>query len=372
MSSFFQNVPLSPPDPVFGLQASYEKDSDSKKMNLGVGAYRDENGRPWVLPVVKKAKEIILNDSSLNHEYLSIGGIKEYCDLAASLMLGKDWYNANKSNVACLQSLSGTGALRIAAEFVAKFLKGTVVYISNPSWGNHKTIFSTAGLECREYRYWDGKNLSLDLNGLVEDLENAPEKSLIILHACAHNPTGVDPTQDQWKKIAEVIKKKNHIPLFDSAYQGFASGDLDKDAFAVRHFVNSGFEIILCQSFAKNFGLYSERTGLLSFVTKDSTKADSVRSQINLLARASYSNPPKFGALIVLTVLKNEKLYQEWTENLKTMSGRIIQMRKRLYDELVKRGTSGTWEHIVNQIGMFSFTGLNGMFKFIFTSSIYI
>lgn len=371
MSTFFADVPLSPPDPVFGLQSMLEKDDNPKKMNLGIGAYRDESGHPWVLPVVRKAKELILTNQSLNHEYLPISGIKEYCDLAAALMMGDQWYNQNKSRVACLQSLSGTGALRIAAEFVSKFLPKTLVYISNPSWGNHKTIFSASGLQCREYRYWDPKILGLDLNGMLEDLENAPEGSLIILHACAHNPTGVDPTQEQWKKIAEVVKRKKLFPLFDSAYQGFASGDLDKDAFAVRYFAENGFELILCQSFAKNFGLYSERTGLLSFVTNDSTCAEHVRSQIALLARANYSNPPKFGALIVLTVLKNKELFQEWRENLKTMSGRIIAMRKRLFDELKKRGTPGNWEHIVNQIGMFSFTGLNGMSS-LFTTISYL
>lgn len=195
---------------------------------------------------------------------------------------------------------------------------------------------------------------------MLEDFNNAPEGSVILLHACAHNPTGVDPTMDEWKQIAAVLKAKKLFPLFDSAYQGFASGDLDQDAQAVRYFAAEGFELFVAQSFAKNFGLYGERAGALHVLVSDANTAAPVHSQLNLFIRASFSNPPKYGALIVAAVLKDASLYDQWRESLRIMSGRIIAMRKALYDALIARKTPGDWKHIVSQIGMFSYTGLNG------------
>ena len=226
--------------------------------------------------------------------------------------------------------------------------------------GNHKAIFAACKVEPREYRYWNPKTLGLDLAGLLEDLTAAPEGSVVLLHACAHNPTGVDPTMDEWKQIADLIRQKKHFPLFDSAYQGFASGDLDKDAQAVRYFAEQGFELFVAQSFAKNFGLYGERAGALHVVVKEAQYAAPVHSQLNLVIRASFSNPPKYGALIVASVLKDKALFDSWRESLRVMSGRIIAMRKALYDALVARKTPGDWKHIINQIGMFSYTGLTG------------
>lgn len=193
---------------------------------------------------------------------------------------------------------------------------------------------------------------------MLEDLTNAPKGSVILLHACAHNPTGVDPTMEEWKVIADKIKEKGHFPLFDSAYQGFASGDLDKDAAAVRFFAERGFELFVAQSFAKNFGLYGERAGALHVVVADAKTADPVHSQLNLFIRSSFSNPPKYGALIVAAVLKDKQLYAQWQESLRVMAGRIINMRELLYEALKKRNTPGDWKHIISQIGMFSYTGL--------------
>lgn len=194
---------------------------------------------------------------------------------------------------------------------------------------------------------------------MLEDLKNAPNGSIIVLHACAHNPTGVDPTEEQWKQIADVIEQKRHVPFFDSAYQGFASGDLDRDAYSVRYFASRGMEMLIAQSYSKNFGLYSERCGCLVVVTKTPDLANRVKSQLARIARPMISNPPAFGARLVDMILNNRELYAEWNSNLKTMANRIIEMRKRLFDALVKRGTPGTWNHIVDQIGMFSFTGLS-------------
>lgn len=195
---------------------------------------------------------------------------------------------------------------------------------------------------------------------MLEDLNNAPEGSVIVLHACAHNPTGVDPTMEEWKQIATTIREKKHFPLFDSAYQGFASGDLEKDAQAVRFFAAEGFELFVAQSFAKNFGLYGERTGALHVLVNDAKTAPAIHSQLSLIIRASFSNPPKYGAMIVAAVLKDPKLFEQWRESLRVMAGRIIAMRQQLYDALIARKTPGDWTHITSQIGMFSYTGLTG------------
>jgi len=310
-----------------------------------------------VLPCVKKAEEIIFK-ANVDHEYLPIDGLKELQVESAKLMLG-DFYAKNPKSVVSIQSLSGTGALRIGGEFINKFLPGRTIYISDPTWGNHKAVFTSSGLKHKDYRYFNSKTLGLDFEGFIEDVKNAPDGSIILLHACAHNPTGVDPTQEQWKAIAEVLKSKKHVPFFDCAYQGFATGSLERDRFAMEYFANQGFEMFIAQSFAKNFGMYGERVGCFHIVCKAET-SEQVTSQLKLVARPMYSNPPSFGARIVTTVLKNPELYNEWKQNLITMSGRIKQVRELLYKELTETlKTPGDWRHILNQIGMFTYTGLS-------------
>ena len=257
------------------------------------------------------------------------------------------------------QAISGTGALRFAAEFFARFIpKGSKAYVSKPTWGNHINIFNDAGIAVEEYRYWDAQKKSLNLTALLEDIQKAPVKSVFIMHSCAHNPTGVDPTADQWRQIADALESRQHYIIFDSAYQGFASGDLDKDAYALRYFASRGMEYLLCQSYSKNFGLYNERCGCVVAVTKTPQLAANIKTQLAKIARPMISNPPAFGARIVDSILNTPALFDEWQSNLKTMSGRIIEMRQRLFDALKRKGTPGTWNHIVDQIGMFSFTGL--------------
>lgn len=213
--------------------------------------------------------------------------------------------------------------------------------------------------DAREYRYWDERTRGIDFDGFIADLKSAPEGAVIILHACAHNPTGCDPTKEQWVKLADVIEEKKLFPFFDSAYQGFASGDPVHDAFAVRYFVERGFELFCSQSFAKNFGLYNERVGNLTVVQRNPETSAAVQSRMTLLVRYNYSNPPAFGARIVGKVFNDPELKQEWMDSIKTMSSRIIKMRKMLKEELESLKTPGTWNHIVDQIGMFSYTGLN-------------
>ncbi|KAI1290137.1 Aspartate aminotransferase, cytoplasmic [Halotydeus destructor] len=359
MASRFSGVQGAPPVEIFALMAKYKEDVDPNKVDLGVGAYRTDEAKPWVLPVVRKAELAISSDESLNHEYLPILGLAEFSKAATSMLLGSESVALTEGRAFGIQALSGTGALRVGADFLARTVGLKTAYASAPSWPNHKLIFENAGFsEFKSYRYWDAANRALDFNGFCEDLNAAPEGSVILLHACAHNPTGVDPTDDQWAAIADIIEAKNLFPFFDCAYQGFASGDLERDSRTVRYFVSRGFELFCAQSFAKNFGLYNERAGNLTVVVKQAEVIANIKAQLTLVVRGNYSNPPAHGARIVHHVLSDAALYDEWKTNIKSMSGRILEMRKALRDKLEALGTPGKWDHITSQIGMFSFTGL--------------
>ncbi|EPE27868.1 PLP-dependent transferase [Glarea lozoyensis ATCC 20868] len=357
-------VPKAPEDPLFGLMAAYRKDTDERKVDLGIGAYRDDNAKPWVLPVVKKADDILRNDPALNHEYLPIAGLSEFTSAAARLILGADSPAIAENRTCSLQTVSGTGAVHLGALFLARFYPGKpTVYFSNPTWANHNQIFSNVHLPIATYPYFSKSTKGLDWEGMKQAVTDAPEHSIILLHACAHNPTGVDLTKAQWKELASVMKQNSHFPFFDCAYQGFASGDLAKDAWALRYFVEQGFELCVAQSFAKNFGLYGERAGCFHFVTGPGTDSQNtitrIASQLAILQRSEISNPPAYGARIASLVLNDQALFAEWEENLRTMSGRIISMRTALRGKLEELKTPGTWNHITDQIGMFSFTGLS-------------
>ncbi|KAI3691167.1 hypothetical protein L2E82_49386 [Cichorium intybus] len=358
-NSVFGNVVRAPEDPILGVTVAYNKDPSPVKLNLGVGAYRTEEGKPLVLNVVRKAEHLLVNDRSRIKEYLPIVGLADFNKLSAKLILGSDSPAIQGNRVTTVQCLSGTGSLRVGAEFLAKHYYQRTIYIPNPTWGNHTKIFTLGGLTVKTYRYYDPVTRGLNIQGLLEDLNSAPSGSIVLLHACAHNPTGVDPTFDQWGQIRQLIRSKNLLPFFDSAYQGFASGNLDKDAESVRMFVSDGGECFIAQSYAKNMGLYGERVGALSIVCRNADVASRVESQLKLVIRPMYSSPPIHGASIVATILKDRNLYNEWTLELKAMADRIITMRKQLFDALSARGTPGNWTHIIKQIGMFTFTGLN-------------
>ena len=264
-----------------------------------------------------------------------------------------------------MQTVSGTGAVHLGALFLSRFYgrpKDEAVYFSDPTWANHNQIFSNVHLPIKTYPYFAPPTKGLDFTGMVDSLRSAPTGSIILLHVCAHNPTGVDPTRDQWKEIAQVIRSRQHFPFFDCAYQGFASGDLSRDAWPVRYFVDQGFELCVAQSFAKNFGLYGERAGCFHFVVAPGSDAvgtaTRIASQLAILQRSEISNPPAYGAKIASLILNDENLFKEWEDDLRTMSGRIIDMRKNLRQKLEDMKTPGTWNHITDQIGMFSFTGL--------------
>ncbi|KAF7304800.1 Aspartate aminotransferase [Mycena kentingensis (nom. inval.)] len=360
----WQGVPLAPPDSIFQLTAAYKEDKFDKKVNLGVGAYRDDNNKPWVLPVVKEATRILLNDESLDHEYLPITGLPEFTTAAAKLILGPDSPALADGRVSSVQTISGTGANHLGALFLSRFYQWSTeekqVLLSNPTWANHQAIFKNVGIAPVDYPYYDPKTIGLDFEGFVGSLKNAPDRSVFLIHGCAHNPTGVDPTKEQWTVIADVMLAKKHFAFLDCAYQGFASGSLDNDAWAVRHFVEKGVALLICQSFAKNAGLYGERVGALHVVSPSKEAAGRVKSQLSVLQRSEISNPPSHGARIVSLILNDAKLFAMWKSDIETMAGRIIDMRKELFRLLTEElHTPGNWEHIVKQIGMFSFTGIS-------------
>ncbi|CAD6184968.1 unnamed protein product [Caenorhabditis auriculariae] len=359
--SFFSGIPVAPPIEVFHRNKQYLDEKAPEKVNLTIGAYRTNEGVPMVLPVVKQAEIELANDSSLNHEYLPVLGHEGFRNAAMELVLGEDSPAIKEKRAFGIQCLSGTGSLRAGAEFLAGVVGLKTAYVSQPTWGNHKLVFKNAGFTAiNTYTYWNAEKRCVNIDQLVDDLDNAPEKSVIILHGCAHNPTGMDPTQEQWKRIAQVIKKRNLFPFFDIAYQGFATGDPNADAWAVRYFVDQGLEMVVAQSFAKNFGLYNERVGNLTVVVNDKEVIPGFLSQMSLVIRANWSNPPAHGAQVVHLVLTNPDKRQQWMDSIKEMSGRIKTMREALRTKLEALGTPGTWNHITEQIGMFSFTGLTG------------
>jgi len=356
--SHFGHVDKLAPDAIFHTKARYAADTDPRKINLGIGAYRTESGKPLVLQVVKNVEAELLVNPKLNKEYLPIGGDAEFIRLAQASILGEDCAALVEGRVAGVQSLSGTGALRILAEFIKTNCPGATVYKSAPSWGNHRKIFLKAGVPQGDYRYWDPNTRGLDIDGMLEDLNNAPAGSIILLHSCAHNPTGVDPTEAQWRQILRVMQAKNHLAFFDSAYQGYASGDLVKDAYSVRLFAKAGMEMVISQSFSKNLGLYGERVGCASVVCSSQEQRVACDTHLRGIIRPMYSNPPKHGCYIAKGVLGNAARFEEWLVELNGMSNRILQMRDLLRSALEAKNTPGTWNHITDQIGMFSYTGL--------------
>ncbi|GAA5950745.1 hypothetical protein JCM8115_004961 [Rhodotorula mucilaginosa] len=372
----WHSTPFAPPDAIFALTAGYQQDSFDKKVNLGVGAYRDNDGKPFVLPVVRKAKQILAADDTLDHEYLPIAGLPSFVKATSKLIFGADSPALSENRVVTIQTISGTGANHYGGAFLSRFYEPWLgkskeekkIYLSNPTWANHKSIFNSVGLTPVDYPYYDPKTIGLDLSAFLDFLRKAPKQSVFLLHACAHNPTGVDPTREQWKEIAKIFKEQEHFAFFDCAYQGFASGDLDNDAWAVRHFVSESIPLLVCQSYAKNAGLYGERIGALNIVASHAGDseggADRIRSQLLILQRQEISNPPTFGARIVGLILNDEAMFEEWKRDIKTMAHRIIDMRKKLHELLVNKyktpapGPNG-WDHVTSQIGMFTFTGLN-------------
>ncbi|KAB2579670.1 putative aspartate aminotransferase protein [Lasiodiplodia theobromae] len=357
-ASAWAKVPQGPPDAILGITEAYKADSHPQKINLGVGAYRDDQGKPYVLPSVKQAEKKVV-ESNLDKEYAGITGVPDFTTAAAKLAYGAESKAIADGRIAITQSISGTGALRIGGAFLQRhYPHAKAIYIPTPSWANHKAVFSDSGLEVKQYRYYNKDTIGLDFDGMVEDIKNMPKNSIVLLHACAHNPTGVDPTEEQWRAISDAVKAGEHFPFFDMAYQGFASGDTNKDAYALRYFVEQGHLPVLAQSFAKNMGLYGERVGAFSVVCESAEEKKRVDSQIKILVRPMYSNPPIHGARIASTLLNDPALNKQWLGEVKGMADRIIKMRALLKSHLEELGSKHDWSHITNQIGMFAYTGL--------------
>lgn len=362
ITSRFSGVPQGPEDPILGVTIAYNADKSADKINLGVGAYRDDNGLPFVLSAVREAEKRLLA-RYLAMEYLPVIGHKPFIQKAIRLAYGEDNQYISNNCVASIQTLSGTGACRMAGVLMSRFLRGDdgskpLVLLPNPSWANHKPIFTDAGCQVGTYDYYDPKTKSLAFDSCIKSLSGAPEGSVVLLHACAHNPTGVDPNMEQWSEISSVMKNKRQLPLFDMAYQGFTSGDVDIDAGSLRQFVADGHRVVLAQSFSKNFGLYGHRVGCLSVLTDSVEEAAAVESQLKIIARPMYSNPPISGVRIVDEVLGDEALEESWRQEMKAMAERIMAVRRSLREGLNELGSEHNWDHVVNQNGMFCFSGL--------------
>lgn len=353
----WSHVEMGPKDPILGVSEAFQADPFPGKINLGVGAYRDDDGKPVVLPSILEAQNRV-NDAGFNNEYAPIVGSAKFIDLSLDLAFGAQ----KPSHVAGLQALSGTGSLRLLAGYIARNWCGPLpaVYVSNPTWGNHHPIFNHMGIETKTYTYYDPSTISLNINGMLNDLRGAPDNSVILLHATAHNPTGVDPTFDQWKLISDACMEKGHLVVFDMAYQGFASGDCNKDAEGMRYFVEQGHKVCLLQSMAKNFGLYGQRIGCFSLMCEDEEEKARVMSQLKIVARAIWSSPPIHGARVVEQILGDDTLRTQWLGEVKDMADRIINMRELLTEGLQAEGSKKNWDHINSQIGMFCFSGMSG------------
>lgn len=347
---FFEKVEKMPPDAILGLTLAYAADKRAEKVNLGVGAYKTTDLKPLILNTVKKAEQILI-EKETSKDYLPIDGSREYVELTKHLIFGK-----LLPHIYGAQTTGGTAALQVGGAFLKEqgFKK---IYISDPTWANHFRIFKYAGLEVHTYPYFDRKKHGFDFKGMMETLEQLEKGSVVLLQACCHNPTGFDPTPEQWQEICKLMKEKTLFPFFDCAYQGFGE-DLEKDVASVRHFLKSDLQFALAVSHAKNFGLYAERAGALYFVCRDEDQAHRVGSHIKMVIRGLYSNPPCHGARIVSTILQDPELKEHWEKELTVMKERITEMRHALSSQLQTKSTSRSFDFLARQKGMFSYTGL--------------
>jgi len=357
MSLLFQSVELAPRDPILGLNEQFNADTRSHKVNLGVGVYYDDNGKIPLLSAVHKA-EVSRVEAAAARGYLPIEGITGYNKGAQELVLGKNSPLIAAGRVLTMQALGGTGALKIGADFIKQLVPGAKVAISNPSWENHRALFERAGFEVVNYPYYDAATHGLDFQGMLSGLRALPAKSVVVLHACCHNPTGVDLTIDQWREVAMVIKDSNLIPFLDIAYQGFGDG-LEQDAFAVRLFADLDMTMFISSSFSKSFSLYGERVGALTIVTGSQDESNRVLSQVKRVIRTNYSNPPTHGGTIVSAVLNTPALFDLWDQELAGMRERIRLMRRQLVEKLAENGVTKDFSFVMKQRGMFSFSGLS-------------
>lgn len=351
--SIFESIELLPADPILGTTALFNADEHAQKVNLSIGVYKDAEGKPALLSSVQKAEEILVAQK-LNKEYPPIEGLSQFTTLLTTLVLGEKL--ATSSQLFSLQIAGGTGALRIGADFFVRHGFRTC-YLPDPTWANHHLLFTQAGMNLFTYPYYDSQHHAIDFDRLYESVKQMPPHSIILLHACCHNPSGIDPSPEHWRALSVLIKKQQLIPFFDLAYLGFGQ-DLDRDAYAVRHFVEQGHELFIATSCSKNFGLYGERVGMLTLVTQQQRYTSNIVSHLRQLIRSNYSVPPLHGARIVSTILHSSQLKAEWIQELEGMRSRIQTMRERLRIGLIERGVKKDLNFLSQQKGLFSFTGL--------------
>ena len=352
----FESISAAPADPILGLADLYRADDRPNKINLGIGVYKDETGKTPVLTSVKKAEQYLLeNETSKN--YLSIDGLPDFARCTQELLFGKGNALIASGRARTAQTPGGTGALRVAADFLSTQTAVKRVWVSNPSWPNHKNVFNAAGLEVCEYQYYDAANHTLDFDGMLASLKEVKAGDVVLFHGCCHNPTGIDPTAEQWQQLAQLSQANGWLPLFDFAYQGFARG-LEEDAEGLRIFAASHQELIVASSYSKNFGLYNERVGAITLVAGDAATVETAFSQVKYTIRANYSNPPSHGAAVVATILGNDALRTIWQQELSDMRQRIQRMRQLFVNTLADKGARQDFSFIIKQNGMFSFSGL--------------
>ena len=355
--SLFSAVELAPRDPILGLNEQFAADQNPNKVNLGVGVYFDDNGKLPLLKCVQAAEKALM-DTPKPRGYLPIDGIAAYDDGVKKLVFGADSEVYKTGRIATIQGLGGTGGLKIGADFLKKLNPAAKVLISDPSWENHRALFTQAGFEVGAYRYYDAATRRLNFDGMLADLKAAAPGTVVVLHACCHNPTGYDITPAQWDQVIAVVKERKLTPFLDMAYQGFANG-IAEDGAVVGKFTAAGLDFLVATSFSKSFSLYGERVGALSVLCASKPEADKVLSQLKILIRTNYSNPPTHGGAMVALVLGDPALRAQWEEELAGMRNRIKLMRSKLVEGLKAAGVKQDMGFITDQVGMFSYSGLS-------------
>lgn len=354
----FENVEMAPADPILGLNEQFKSDSNPRKVNLTIGIYLNDEGICPVLSSVKQAEKILLEKETTKN-YLSIEGEAHYGKLVREQLFGPGHRVLAEDLAITVHTPGGTGALKVGADFIASQFRGACVWISDPSWANHRALFSKAGYEVKSYPYLDAENYRLNFEGMLETLESVPEGDMVLLHGCCHNPTGIDLTPAQWDALAELFQRRALIPFIDIAYQGLGDG-LDEDAYGVRAFGEAGVNMLAATSFSKCFGLYRERTGAVTLVASSREEAERAMSNLRVCVRTNYSSPPAHGGNIVDTVLSDPELEKLWRSELDAMRERIQCMRRLFIDTLKDAGVKRDFSFLIDQKGMFSYTGITG------------
>ncbi|REL33917.1 amino acid aminotransferase [Thalassotalea euphylliae] len=351
----FGSLKPRPADPILGLLAKYREDENSQKIDLGVGVYKNEAGHTAILDCVKKAEKHRF-DTEDTKVYIGPTGSPLFNEKMAELIFGEHQVLTN-NRARTVSTPGGTGALRVAAEFIKSCKAGATIWVSDPTWANHTGLFQAAGLTVKTYPYYDFENKKLDFDGMLAALKEVSADDAVLLHACCHNPSGMDLSQEQWQQVAEVAKSIGFLPVIDMAYQGFGDG-LEEDAYGLRLMADSAEEMVVCSSCSKNFGLYRERIGATTVIAKSAAAADIASSVLLHVVRVIYSMPPAHGAALVETILNSDELRNQWYDELKEMRDRINGNRQMIVDKLVENGVTRDFSHIVRQKGMFSFLGI--------------